>query len=88
MGRVRQAYGLNGNEVEKAIGTLWPCDVFPLELWRRTYERFWRSFANSNPAIYGIESPALPEVDTAQKYFLITHEVQPVYNESEIDYTL
>ena len=69
MGRVRQAYGLNENEVEKAIGTLWPGDVFPLELWRKAYERFWRGFADSNQAVYGVESPPLPEVDTTQKYF-------------------
>lgn len=69
MGRVRQAYGLSANEVESVIQTLWPHAVFPVELWSRTHEKYWRGFADSNQAVYEIESPALPEVDTAKQYF-------------------
>ena len=69
MGRVRQAYGLSVNEVESVIQALWPHAVFPVELWRRTHEQYWRGFADSNQAVYRIESPALPEVDTAKPYF-------------------
>ena len=69
MGRVRQAYGLSVNEVESVIQTLWPYAVFPVELWRKTHEQYWRGFADSNQAVYRIESPALPEVDTAKPYF-------------------
>lgn len=69
MGRVRQAYGLNGNEVEKTIQVLWPDAVFPVELWSKVHEAYWRAFADSNQAVYKIESPALPEVDKTQKFF-------------------
>ena len=69
MGRVRQAYGLSVNEVESVIQTLWPYAVFPVEWWRKTHEQYWRGFADSNQAVYRIESPALPEVDTAKPYF-------------------
>ena len=69
MGRVRQAYGLSVNEVESVIQTLWPYAVFPVELWRKTHEQYWRGFADSNQAVYRIESPALPEVDTAKQFF-------------------
>lgn len=69
MGRVRQAYGLNGNEVEKTIQVLWPDAVFPVELWHKVHETYWRSFADSNQAVYGTESPVLPEVDTTNKFF-------------------
>lgn len=69
MGRVRQAYGLNGNEVEKTIQVLWPEAVFPVELWSKVHEAYWRAFADSNQAVYKIESPALPDVDTTQKFF-------------------
>ncbi len=69
MGRVRQAYGLNGNEVEKTIQVLWPDSVFPVELWSKVHEAYWRSFADSNQAVYKIESPVLPEVDKTQKFF-------------------
>lgn len=69
MGRVRQAYGLNNNEVESVIQALWPQSVFPVELWRRTHEAYWQAFADSNQSVYGIESPALPEVDTTKNFF-------------------
>ena len=69
MGRVRQAYALTGNEVENVIQALWPGDVFPLELWHRAHEKFWKAFADSNQAVYKIETPALPELDTAKEYF-------------------
>lgn len=69
MGRVRQAYGLNGNDIEKVIQALWPDNVFPVELWRRAHETYWRGFADSNQAVYNIESPALPEIKLSAKYF-------------------
>ena len=69
MGRVRQAYALNDNEVENAIQALWPDAVFPLELWRKAYETYWRAFADINQAAYKVEGPALPELDTEKKYF-------------------
>ena len=69
MGRVRQAYKLSANEVESVIQALWPHAVFPVELWRRTHEQYWRGFADSNQAVYQIDSPALPEVDTAKQFF-------------------
>ena len=69
LGRVREGYGLTGNEIEKIILALWPDNLFPVELWRRAHETYWRGFADSNQAVYKIESPALPEVDLSVKYF-------------------
>lgn len=69
MGRVRQAYGLNSNEVESVIQALWPDNVFPTELWHRAYDTYWRAFVDANQAVYNIETPALPDVDTTQKFF-------------------
>lgn len=69
MGMVRQAYGLNENDVEKTLQVLWPDSVYPVELWRRAHEKYWRDFADSNQAVYSIESPALPEIDLSAKYF-------------------
>ena len=62
-------YGLSVNQVESVIQALWPHSVFPVELWRRTHEQYWRGFADSNQAVYKIESPVLPEVDAAKQYF-------------------
>lgn len=50
VGRVRQAYNLSANKVEQLIQALWPDAVFPVDLWRRTYETFWRAFADANQA--------------------------------------
>lgn len=69
MGRVRQAYGLNNNEAESVIQALWPDNVFPVGLWRRTHKTYWRAFADSNQAVYNLESPSLPEIDLSAKYF-------------------
>jgi hypothetical protein len=69
IGRVKQAYGLNENEAENAIHSLWPDNVFPVELWRRTHEIYWRAFTDSNQGVYKIEIPALPEMDTTKKFF-------------------
>lgn len=69
MGRVRQAYALTENEVDNVIQALWPDAVFPVELWRKAHETYWRCFADSNQAVYKIESPALPEIDLTAKYF-------------------
>ena len=69
MGRVRQAYDLSNNEVEDVFRVLWPDNVFPVELWRRTHEEYWRAFADSNQAVYKLENPALPEIDISAKFF-------------------
>jgi len=54
MGRVRQAYALTGNEVENVINALWSDHVFPLELWRKAHEKFWRAFTNCNVEISAV----------------------------------
>ena len=69
MGRLRQAYLLTANEVETVIQALWPDKVFPMELWQRIHAKYWRGFADSNQAVYNIESPALPEIQHTDKYF-------------------
>lgn len=61
LGRVRQAYRLTSNEVETVIQAMWPHAVFPVELWRRAHEVYWKDFADSNQTVYNIESPALPQ---------------------------
>ena len=69
LGRVRQAYWLTSNEVETVIQAMWPHAVFPVELWRRTYEAYWKDFADSNQTIYNRESPALPQPCLSDKCF-------------------
>lgn len=69
MGRVRQAYALTDNKVESVIQALWPDMVFPVELWRRAHETYWRAFVDANQAIYKIESLVLPKIDLSAKCF-------------------
>lgn len=82
MGRVRQAYDLTANEVEQLIQSLWPDAVFPVELWNRTHETFWRAFADARQAVYKMESPTLPQVDLSLKRFqtyLLAHDIMDFF---------
>ena len=69
VGRVRQAYALTANEVERLIQALWPDAVFPVELWYRTHKTFWRPFTDSNQTVYKLQSPSLPKVCLSCKSF-------------------
>lgn len=82
MGRVRQAYDLTANEVEELIQALWPDAVFPVELWNRAHETFWRAFADARQAVYKMESPTLPQVDLSLKRFqtyLLAHDIMDFF---------
>lgn len=82
MGRVRQAYDLTANEVEQLIQSLWPDAVFPVELWNRTHETFWRAFADARQAVYKMESPTLPQLDLSLKRFqtyLLAHDIMDFF---------
>ena len=61
LGRVRQAYRLTSNELESIIQALWPHAVFPVELWHRAHEAYWKDFAHSNQTVYNREIPVLPK---------------------------
>lgn len=69
LGRIRQAYRLTSNEVENIIEAMWPHAVFPVELWRRAHEAYWKDFADSNQTAYNMESPALPQPCLSDKRF-------------------
>jgi len=76
MGRLRQAYGLADNEVEKLVLALLPDKAFPLALWQEAYETYWRGFANRNAQVHGVENPPFPVLNA--KYFdihLLSSEV-------------
>jgi|GEM_PF-1524415 len=68
--RLRRSYELNDHEVAIVMAALWPHALFPLELWRKTHDLFWRGFANSVTLFYSIESPKFPDSNAAkEKYF-------------------
>lgn len=82
VGRVRQAYDLTANEVERLIQALWPDAVFPVELWHRMHETFWRPFTDSNKTLYKMESPTLPQVNMSLKRFqmdLFIHDIMDFF---------
>lgn len=82
VGRVRQAYDLTANEVEQLIQALWPDAVFPVELWYRTHETFWRAFADARQAAYKVESPTLPQVNLSLQRFqtdLFAHDIMDFF---------
>ena len=70
MNRLRLAYALNDHEAEIVMAGLWPHALFPLELWRKTHDLFWRGFADTTTRYYSINSPEFPESNgTEEKYF-------------------
>ncbi|MDR3358715.1 MAG: hypothetical protein LBN96_07710 [Desulfovibrio sp.] len=70
MSRLRLAYALNDHEAEIVMAGLWPHALFPLELWRKTHDLFWRGFADTVTRYYSIKSPEFPESNaTKEKYF-------------------
>lgn len=82
VGRVRQAYDLTANEVERLIQALWPDAVFPVELWNRTHETFWRPFTEARQTVYKVQSPTLPQADLSLKRFypyLFAHDIMDFF---------
>lgn len=70
MSRLRLAYALNDHYVAIVMAALWPHALFPLELWRKTHDMFWRGFADSVARFYSIVIPEFPDSDaTKEKYF-------------------
>ena len=70
MSRLRLSYALNDHEAEIVMAGLWPHALFPLELWRKTHDLFWRGFADTTTRYYSIKSPEFPESNgTEEKYF-------------------
>lgn len=62
LGRVRWAYELTPHRADDLIQALCPHAVFPLELWHRAFERFWKDFARAEAIRQGVECPVLPDV--------------------------
>ena len=68
MSRLRLAYGMNDHEAEILMSKLWPHSLFPVALWRKTYDLFWSGFANSVALFYSVTIPEFPE-HVQEKYF-------------------
>lgn len=62
MSRVRLAYELAPHQADDLVQALCPDAVFPLELWHRAYERFWKDYDRAAAKRYGMECPILPDV--------------------------
>ena len=70
MSRLRRAYELNDHYAAIVMAALWPHALFPLELWRKTHDLFWRGFADGVALFYSIQSPEFPDSDAPkEKYF-------------------
>lgn len=82
--RLRQAYNLSATEADNLVLSLWPSKAFPLELWQEAHETYWRSFAERNASLYGLEIPSLPEVGDAQTFnsYLLSCDVMLFFRSS------
>lgn len=82
MGRIRQAHGLNENEVGNIIHALWPNNVFPLELWSKADEKFWRGLIVRNASLYNTINLQLPKVDVSDDFIhMFIRRLDTFFNE-------
>lgn len=63
MSRVRWAYDLTRYQADDLIQVLCPHAVFPLGLWQRAYERFWKDYARAAAMRQRAECLILPDVE-------------------------
>lgn len=84
MSRLRLAYALNDHYAAIVRAALWPHALFPLELWRKTHEQFWRGFSDTVASFYSIVKPEFPDSDAPkEKYFyahLYAEEMQNLFS--------
>jgi hypothetical protein len=73
MSRLRRAYALNDHYVAIVMAALWPHALFPLELWRKTYDLFWSGFADSVASFYSIVIPEFPTSNTTEEKYFYAH---------------
>jgi hypothetical protein len=56
LAKVKDAFKLNEHDADALITELWPQHVFPWELWRRTYDKFWRGVAVGNADMFKLNT--------------------------------
>ena len=70
IGKLKQAYGLNMQDVDSLLSALSPDGVFPYVLWQKAYSAFWRSSASEISRLYKVENPPFPDAGTLpDRYF-------------------
>ena len=62
MSRVRWGYELALHQANDLIQALWPHAVFPLGLWQRAYEHFWKDYARAEAMRQRVDCPVLPDI--------------------------
>jgi len=67
IGKLKQAFDLNGQDVETVISTLWPNRVFPYALWEMAYRPRWKDAASHNTIFYKAKAlSSFPEFDPSE----------------------
>jgi hypothetical protein len=70
IGRLKQAFNLNGQEVEMIISALWPHGVSPYALWEMEYRPHWQQDASLCNLYYGAkEISSFPVFDPLEHEF-------------------
>ena len=71
--RLRRSYELNDHEIAIVLAALWPHALFPLELWHKTHDLFWRGFANSVAVFYSVVIPEFPDCNAPKEKYFFAH---------------
>ena len=70
IGKLKQAYNLNAQDVETLLCALSPDNAFPYVLWQKAYSTFWRGSASEISRLYKVDNPQFPDAGTLpDKYF-------------------
>jgi hypothetical protein len=64
IGKLKQAYKLNTQDVDSLLSALSPDSVSPYVLWYKAYSAFWRDSANEISRLYEVENPPFPDAGT------------------------
>jgi hypothetical protein len=64
IGKLKQAYELNSQDVISLIAALWPDRVFPYELWQNAYSLYWEETAITLAKRHNMDPPPCPQVVT------------------------
>jgi hypothetical protein len=74
IGKLKQAFDLNRQDVETIISALWPNEVFPYALWEMAYRPRWKGAASHNTIFYKAKAlSAFPEFDPLEHQLPLLH---------------
>jgi hypothetical protein len=64
IGKLKQAYGLNEQDVERLLSALPAEAILPYELWHKAFTKFWSGPADASISMYSVKNFSFPSIIT------------------------